>query len=277
MNSDINFLRLIDAAANRAREGLRVAEDYVRFILDDKQSTEFLKRFRHSFTELMSEIPLEHRAAARETRQDVGTGISLDSERRRADLTAVLTANFTRLQESLRSLEEYSKVVCPQISSGLEQLRYDSYTLQKMVFIQTENKNRLPHQGTIQFVQPNSTPDFTNGEIADYICLKADLTADCDFLTLYSAWKNAVAPRQKLLIILNRCDLVAVSNANGVLLKQSGLNVRQAREILPQTALVGVQIENEAQLQLAQLDGADWVQTARFYPEFVIPQALEIQ
>ncbi len=34
------LLRVLDAAANRAREGLRVVEDYVRFVLDDRHLTD---------------------------------------------------------------------------------------------------------------------------------------------------------------------------------------------------------------------------------------------
>ena len=35
--------RILDAAANRAAEGLRVVEDYVRFVLDDRHLTELRK------------------------------------------------------------------------------------------------------------------------------------------------------------------------------------------------------------------------------------------
>ena len=143
---DSNILRLIDASANRAREGLRVVEDYVRFVLDDALATKQLKQFRHTFTRLMGEIPLSERLSARETRQDVGTGITLDSERQRDDAQSVLAANFTRIQESLRSLEEYSKVVYPAISGGMEQLRYDSYTIQKIVQTLFVNKDRFPQR-----------------------------------------------------------------------------------------------------------------------------------
>ncbi|MEN6495839.1 MAG: hypothetical protein ABFD16_16275, partial [Thermoguttaceae bacterium] len=43
----IGVLRVLDAAWNRAREGLRVVEDYTRFVLDDRHLTEQLKQLRH--------------------------------------------------------------------------------------------------------------------------------------------------------------------------------------------------------------------------------------
>ena len=41
------LLRILDAAANRTREGLRVIEDWVRFALDDAHLTGCLKQIRH--------------------------------------------------------------------------------------------------------------------------------------------------------------------------------------------------------------------------------------
>ena len=38
-----DLARILDASANRAREGLRVAEDYVRFVLDDPGLTKRLQ------------------------------------------------------------------------------------------------------------------------------------------------------------------------------------------------------------------------------------------
>ena len=50
-NGDIAVLRVLDAAANRAREGLRVVEDYVRFVLDDRHLTGLCKQLRHDLTD----------------------------------------------------------------------------------------------------------------------------------------------------------------------------------------------------------------------------------
>jgi len=125
--------RLLDAAANRGREAIRVLEDYVRFILDDADLTQRLKTFRHQFQDVLQQFPMESRLAARNTEYDVGTEISTESEYQRASVGDLLSANFSRLQESLRSLEEFSKMSDPQIARQFEQLRYQSYTLHKDV------------------------------------------------------------------------------------------------------------------------------------------------
>ena len=54
------------------------------------------------------------------------------SEQVRENPRAVLAANFKRIGEALRSLEEYSKLVNVWLSGRFEVLRYDIYTLEKL-------------------------------------------------------------------------------------------------------------------------------------------------
>lgn len=126
-----SYLRIIDAAANRAGEGLRVIEDFVRFIQNDADTMAELKNLRHRLTSNMKTFSMAQRLECRDTDADVGTQISTDTEFRRADLEDVLNANFSRLQESLRSLEEFSKLVNPAAAHEFEQIRYRTYILQK--------------------------------------------------------------------------------------------------------------------------------------------------
>src|ERR1700690_502006 len=90
------LLRILDAAANRAREGLRVVEDWVRFALDDAHLTGCLKQIRHDLANALAGISWAERLAARETQADVGTGITTPSEHRREKPVDVLTANLLR-------------------------------------------------------------------------------------------------------------------------------------------------------------------------------------
>ncbi len=275
-----NIVRLIDASANRAREGLRVVEDYVRFVLDDAIATQQLKRFRHTFTLLMGEIPLSDRLIARETRQDVGTGITLDSERQRDDAQSVLAANFTRIQESLRTLEEYSKVVCPAISAGLEQLRYDSYTIQKIVQTLFANKDRFPQRPKAAVLDVDAL--FIKGEIpadvcskiaADFICLMALHVSDAQFVAMTEKLVPVFRQNNKFLFVVDRCDIAVLAKADGVVLNPGAVSVRQARELLPAHCAVGVRVEDKSDVQKAFLDGADWILTQKRFPKCSMIQA----
>lgn len=278
---DSNIVRLIDASANRAREGLRVVEDYVRFALDDALATQQLKQFRHTFTRLMGEIPLSERLSARETRQDVGTGITLDSERQRDDAQSVLAANFTRIQESLRSLEEYSKVVCPSISGGLEQLRYDSYTIQKIVQTVFANKERFPQRPKAAildinelFVKDEPKTAFCSKIAADFVCLTALHVLDAQFVAMVEKLVPVIRQESKFLFVVDRCDLAVLAKADGVVLNPGAVSVRQARELLPAHCAVGVFVEDKSVVEQAFLDGADWILTPKRFPKCSMIQAV---
>ena len=137
------MLRILDAAANRGREGLRVLEDWARFALDDTHLTACLKQIRHDLAAALAAIPWKERFATRETQADVGTEIHTASEFRREDVAQILTANFLRLQESLRSLEEFGKLADPAIGRSVEQIRYRAYTVQRAMEITRLGIQRL--------------------------------------------------------------------------------------------------------------------------------------
>ncbi|MGL4593747.1 MAG: thiamine phosphate synthase [Thermoguttaceae bacterium] len=128
------IIRLIDAAENRAREACRVLEDFTRFVLDDAAGTELVKNFRHELRKILSVISFADRLCARETQNDIGTELEGQNEYIRKTPHDVLDSNSARLQESLRSLEEYTKLIAPTLSRQLEHLRYQSYTLHKRIF-----------------------------------------------------------------------------------------------------------------------------------------------
>jgi thiamine-phosphate pyrophosphorylase len=140
---DTPLVRMIDACINRATEGLRVVEDFARFLLDDPHLTTLSKDLRHDLTAAMSKIPPADRLAARETRQDVGTALTASDEYRRKDASQVVAANFQRTQQALRSLEEYCKIIDANLARRLETLRYRTYTLERTFGIRTHSAERL--------------------------------------------------------------------------------------------------------------------------------------
>src|SRR5262249_34840905 len=126
---------IIDAEANRAREALRVIEDYCRFRLDDAFLSREIKQLRHDLAEALAAIPTNLLLEARETQHDVGTRITTAAEQSRHSPQEVARANLKRLQEALRSLEEHGKLWNPRIGSALERLRYRAYTLERSILL----------------------------------------------------------------------------------------------------------------------------------------------
>lgn len=122
------FDRILDAAFNRAREALRVLEDIYRFGRDDRAAQRRFKRLRHRLAAL--ERPRALRLlAARNASRDVGKGDDLS---KRSGLGAAAAANFKRLEEALRSLEESSIGVDPALRSSASALRFDAYEAERL-------------------------------------------------------------------------------------------------------------------------------------------------
>jgi thiamine-phosphate pyrophosphorylase len=127
----VSFLRIIDANLNRCREGLRVVEDSLRFILNDEQLYKKIRNIRHKADKIL--------------RSDYGNFInernSLDDSGRqmpeisKKSLQEMVIVNFKRAQESLRVLEEYSKVFAPEKSEEFKKQRYAAYITEKEVYL----------------------------------------------------------------------------------------------------------------------------------------------
>lgn len=132
--SNLVIYRILDAAANRGREALRVIEDCARYIDDNREFTAALKAARHRLAAAAEKLDRRQRLLARDTVGDVGVSIEAEDEYRRESLQQLLTANFARLQEAARSLEEYSKIVEPKLAREFEIVRYESYTLEKIAY-----------------------------------------------------------------------------------------------------------------------------------------------
>ncbi len=135
--------RILDAALNRAGEGLRVVEDYVRFVLDSPHLTSEVKSLRHELTLAAAAISSEDRHAARDTQRDVGATVSTESENQRSDAWHVCSASLKRTEQSLRSIEEFGKLLDPMLARKAETLRYRLYTLEAAIDTNRSSNERL--------------------------------------------------------------------------------------------------------------------------------------
>jgi len=126
-------LRALDANCNRAREGLRVAEDVARFILNDSRLLNRLKKLRHGVTSaeksLFKSPKIRH--LARDVAKDLGRGTVEKREKARGTTEEVLRANLKRAQEALRSLEEFSKLLKHPASGRFKRIRYECYKIEE--------------------------------------------------------------------------------------------------------------------------------------------------
>ena len=123
--------RIIDANVNRTKEGLRVCEEVARFMLDSQTFTRRFKVIRHKIDRIVTFLPAkESLLGARASTRDVGKK-SVAGELRRRDAGDIFYANIQRVKESLRVLEEFTKLETTKASAGFKEIRYDIYEIEK--------------------------------------------------------------------------------------------------------------------------------------------------
>lgn len=269
----IDTARIFDACANRAREGLRVIEDYCRFVLDDAFLSRTLKELRHDLTAALSELAPSLLLEARETQHDVGTEMSTPTEQTRGSLREVVQVNVKRLQESLRSLEEYGKVHSSRLGQTLEQLRYRAYTLERVLLLGVTARQRL-HGARLYVLltgaRCEASLDWIIAEAAaggaNIVQLREKDKSDRELLERARQVRRWTRESGVLFIVNDRPDIARLVEADGVHLGQDDLPVKEARRILGPEALIGVSTHNLQQLRQAILDGASYVGVGPSFP-----------
>ncbi len=267
------LLRILDAAANRTREGLRVIEDWARFALDDAHLTGCLKQIRHDLAAALTCIPWDQRLAARETQADVGTDITTPSEHNREEISTVLTANFLRVQEGLRSLEEYVKIINPTVGGTIEQLRYRTYTVQRAIGATRIGLERLAAARLYVLLDGRSSVEefqrLAQGLIeagVDVLQLRDKRLGDRELIDRARRLRRLTQGTSTRLIVNDRPDLAALTQADGVHVGQDELSVKDARSIIGPAALIGVSTHSIEQARQAVLDGASYIGVGPTFP-----------
>ncbi len=258
--------RILDAALNRANEGLRVVEDYTRMVLDDRHLTSLLKNLRHELKETSKSLSTDQLVAHRDSRGDVGTEIGTDAEYQRDGTISIAQANLARVQQSLRTIEEYSKAVAPEMARDVEQLRYRTYTLEKAIVTAMLSHQSLRNARLCVLIDGLETADQFRVLVRQIIEAQADLIQLRD----KSLDDRSLVSRGKILtecchgsstrwIMNDRSDIALAASAHGVHLGQDDLQVASARRILGPTKIIGVSTHSIEQAREAVLDGANYI------------------
>ena len=126
------LFRILDANFNRSREGLRVCEEVMRFIVEDEALTKNLKRARHSVTDCLKKMPFRWAdlVACRDVAEDFGKKPSA-LEKPRTDAASLFLANIERVKESLRVLEESFKLLDVATAMRFKKIRFEVYAIEK--------------------------------------------------------------------------------------------------------------------------------------------------
>lgn len=132
-----NIFSIIDANTNRAKEGLRVIEDIIRFLHKDKKSLIKIKNIRHEIDNVIYDLTPSYKTLLdnRNSLSDTGRKVKNKGELNREKLEDIIISNFKRVEESLRVLEEVSKIINKRCAMWFKDLRYRTYELEKKTII----------------------------------------------------------------------------------------------------------------------------------------------
>ena len=256
--------RILDANLDRAREGLRIIEEWCRFGLNDRSLAEECKNIRQ---ELAQWHTWELRQA-RDTTNDVGTNLSHPQEEVRESIEQLLQANLCRSQEALRVLEEYSKLYEPKMATVCKQLRYRVYTIESTLF-NSYRQQQLSNAALYLVTFPE--PEILKTVEA---ALKGGLTLvqyrdkegrDSDRLEKAHQLCQLCHRYNALFIVNDRVDIALAVDADGVHLGQHDAPVAFARELLGTHKIVGRSTTNKQELNKAIAERADYVGVGPFY------------
>jgi len=265
--------RILDANLNRAREAMRVVEDFARFALDDAGLSAAAKGMRSRLQELSAQLPADALLARRDTAADVGTALTSATEMARADAASVVTAACKRLTEALRTLEEYAKVVAPGLPGRFESLRYEAYTLERELARRLSPASRFAEVKLYVLVTsslarggPERAAQAAIRGGADCIQLREKEMPDGQLLALARDLRRLTREAGVLLIVNDRPDIAALVGADGVHVGQDDLPVAAARRILPPWGIVGLSTHNPTQLATAVEAGCDYIAVGPVFP-----------
>jgi thiamine-phosphate pyrophosphorylase len=256
--------RILDANLDRAREGIRIIEEWCRFGLDDAELTEECKHLRQELAQWHS----SELKAARDTPGDAGTALTHANEAQRSDVQQVLIANLARVQEALRVLEEYGKVYNPKMGEAFKQMRYRVYTLDSALM--SYQRRQLLQRSRLYLVTSPTENLFATVEAA----LQAGLTLvqyrdknadDCVRLTNAQKLCQLCRHYGALFIVNDRVDLALAADADGVHLGQQDIPIALARQLLGAQKLIGCSTHCPDDLHRAIQEGADYIGVGPIY------------
>ena len=246
--------RIIDANFNRAREAIRVIEDFCRFALNSHLLAERAKQLRHELSAAIDKLDAGRLISSRDTLGDVGIGSKVDKQLQRTDLYNCFTAGCKRLTEALRTLSETTQTLNPSISETIQKLRYAAYTLEKDIVLfssAAEKFKRVRLYIIISSSLPADVLSLTHRCVAggtDCIQLRAKDADDDKLFALAVEFVQICRDAGVLSVINDRADIAVVAGADGVHLGQNDLPVEQARKLQLAPLIIGKSTHSLEQL-----------------------------
>ncbi len=274
-----NFInRNLDASLNRACEGLRVLMDVVRFGCNEADLSKSLKEIRHQLVKAVAPSALSHAAlvVSRDSEGDVSRptedGPKPPAYREETDLAE---ANFSRVREALRSIEETLRLVESTRAREVEHLRYRVYDLEKQILpillncshrrkmdfeLYVVTDRRIAHDRPLDWVVHEA---IRGG--AGCIQLREKHADIRTFLNLARELRKVTREEGATFIINDSVEVALEVEADGVHLGQEDLPLDVARHLSAGRLLIGISTHNPDQALEAQAGSAGYINIGPIY------------
>ena len=247
--------RIIDANFNRAREAIRVVEEFCRFALNSTGLTNRAKQLRHELSGVIGKLDTGRLIASRDTVGDVGVGQVVAKQMDRGDLRDSLSAGCKRLTEALRALAEVIRIESQPSAEAIEKLRYDAYTLEKDIVLFADAVEKYKRVGLYVVITselPIEVISFTHkcaAGGADCIQLRAKAIQDDKLFSLAEAFVGICKDTGVLSVINDRVDIAVAAGADGLHVGQNDLPIEQARKLQTTPLVIGKSTHSIKQLR----------------------------
>lgn len=257
----MNFYRIIDANINRVSEGIRVLEDISRFIIEDPKITRELRELRH---EVRKNFSNDNLITFRNSENDIGYDISSTSSLdRKENLQNLVTSNFKRIQEGLRSIEESLKVIGYYEKSKIyEGLRYKVYNLEKVfninkIFLETDIYGITGEEFSLGRSNLEVVKQMIDAEIK-IIQYREKNKSKCEKYKECEVIRKLTKDSDVLFIVNDDVDIALAVKADGVHIGQEDMPVEQVRKIVG-NMIVGLSTHNKEQAKKAIEKNVDYI------------------
>jgi thiamine-phosphate pyrophosphorylase len=266
LSDSLSIERLLDANLDRAREGLRVLEDWCRFAL---QRPDLVVRLK----DLRQRLGCCHRLSykmARHAASDVAAGLAHPAQMERVDPLAVVAANAGRVQEALRVLEEFGRVLDPELAQEAAWIRYALYDLEVECLrgrpATGQSRRDLLAQCHLYLIT-SPVPELTKvveAALTAGVRLvqyrpKQDPSTDLERFEQARRLRQLCREHGALFLVNDRLDLALAVDADGVHLGQGDLPAGIARGLMGPDRLIGRSTHAPDQLRQAVGEGCDYV------------------
>jgi len=274
--------RIIDANFNRAREAMRVIEEFCRFALNSAPLTARTKQLRHELSAILGKLDAGQLIASRDTLSDVGVGTTVSNQLHRSDLRDCFTAGCKRLTESLRALAETTQTINPELARTIENIRFSAYTLEKDIALFADTAEKFNSVRLYVIITSNLSTEVVSltrcclAGGADCIQLRAKGIDDDKLFALASEFVRLCKDAGVLSIINDRVDIAVAAGAAGVHLGQNDLPIDQARKLQLTPLIIGRSTHSISQLRTACLEMPTYVSLGPVFSTGTKPTAAPV-